>query len=114
MSGLARCGLQVEPAGFDGGGRHRGLLHGEQVAAVEHGDAAVGDAQRHVHADLLHLLGRQATDEGRRAAQRVAAQQSAEVVRQGVVDGGFFLAREVQGDALLGVLGQGGPDGLCF
>src|SRR2546429_3646137 len=41
-------------------------------------------------------IGGTPADEGPRAAQRMVVQQRGQVVRQGVVDGGLHLAREVQ------------------
>ncbi len=46
---------QVEQAGLHGRSGGFGLLHGKEVAAVQHADPALGDALAEVHAHLPHL-----------------------------------------------------------
>lgn len=49
-------GLQVQQRGLDGSRRGQGLLHGEEMAAVQHHGAALGYALRHGHAHLAHFV----------------------------------------------------------
>jgi len=50
-----RSGLHVQQRSLDGRCRGHRFFHREQVAALEHGDAAFGDFFGHGHAHLSHL-----------------------------------------------------------
>ena len=73
---FGRCCAHAGEHVFDQGGGFLRLLHGEQVAAVEHHHAALGDLRGHGGAHLLHFQRGAATDEAHLAFQGMAAQRA--------------------------------------